>query len=136
MMEHTAGTVHIQGLRLFGRHGVMPQERTVGNEFEIDAKLSFDATQAMASDCLEATLNYASVVEAIKEQMAEPSMLLENVLWRIAQTLAARFGMIDEMELAIYKIHPPIPVQMGRVGFSCTWHKGSGLDGSAPIQKK
>ena len=36
----TEGTIHIDGLRIYARHGVNPQERVTGNMFEVNLELS------------------------------------------------------------------------------------------------
>lgn len=53
------GTVEINGLRIFARHGVLPQERQVGNLFEVSAHLVYPMDRALEHDDLGGTLNYA-----------------------------------------------------------------------------
>ena len=72
-------SVYIDKLRIFARHGVLPQERTVGNTFEVSVRLDFNALRAMISDSIDDTVNYAEAVEIIRGEMSMPSQLLENV---------------------------------------------------------
>ena len=73
-------TIEVDGLRLRARHGVMAQERIVGNEFEISLSLEYPpALKAVESDCVDDTLNYARAIEIVRQIMAEPSYLIEHV---------------------------------------------------------
>lgn len=119
---HTSDTyITIDRLSVFARHGVSPQERTVGNEFTVSAVLRYDATKAMSSDNLEHALNYAVAVDVIKVQMDKPSMLLENVAHRIGFALLAVFPSLASVTLTIVKQHPPIPAQVGEISFTATF---------------
>ena len=121
---HTSDTyITIDRLSLFARHGVMQQERTVGNEFTVSAVMHYDATKAMSSDNIEHALNYAVAVDVIKAQMSEPSMLLENVAHRIGFALLAVFPPLDSVTLTIAKKHPPVPAQIGEVSFTATFSR-------------
>ena len=114
-------SIVIEGLRIHARHGVLPQERRVGNVFEIDLRLDFDATAAMTTDRVESTVNYAEVVEVVEREMAVPSDLLEHVAGRIRTAICHHFPQITSGRLALYKIHPPMKAQLGRIGFIINW---------------
>ena len=49
----------IRGLRLFGYHGVNPEEKIQGQRFEIDADLYVNLAKACHSDRVEDTVSYA-----------------------------------------------------------------------------
>lgn len=102
-------SILVRGLRLFARHGVMPQERVVGNEFVVDVELLYPAADAVEHDRLEATVNYAEVVEVVKAQMAVPSQLIEHVAGRIAGALRLRWPLLKGGRVKVSKPAPPIP---------------------------
>ncbi len=56
-------SIVIDGLRIMARHGVWPQETTVGNMFEVSVRLDFDAAGAMMADNFGLTVSYAEVIE-------------------------------------------------------------------------
>lgn len=114
-------SILIEGLRIHARHGVLPQERTVGNLFELDIRLYFNAHKAMESDLVEETVNYAKVIDLVKDVMEEPSALLEHVAGRIRQAVCSEFPVISGGSISIYKIHPPVNAELGRVGFQLQW---------------
>ena len=117
----TEGTIHIDGLRIYARHGVNPQERVTGNMFEVNLELKIDAETAMKNDSLGDTVNYAEIVDIVKICMAEPSLLLENAAYRIQQAIATQFPDVKHGTIGLYKLHPPISAELGRVGFSFSW---------------
>lgn len=115
------GYVEIDRLALRGRHGVLPQEREVGNLFEISVGLSYDMAQAASTDDVAYALDYARVVDVIASEMAIPSALLENLVARIKDALIAEFPMIESGRIKVAKLVPPIPARMASVSVSCQW---------------
>lgn len=120
-MEKPCGTIEIGGLKLLANHGVRQQESLIGNTFEVNVKLTFDAEHAMRTDRLDLTISYAEVVEIVRQEMAFPSKLLEHVVYRIYQALMHRYSQIRGGEISVYKINPPIPAELGRTGFTFSW---------------
>ena len=120
-MAAMTGTVEINGLRLTAHHGVLPQERTVGNLFEVTVHLRYPMEGAMRHDDLSETLNYAEAVGIIRSEMETPSQLLENVVWRIREALLARFPRIGGGMIRLAKLTPPIPAEMADVAVRVEW---------------
>ena len=50
-------SITLDNLRFRARHGVMEQERAVGNTFVVALRLDYPFEEAMQTDNLEATLN-------------------------------------------------------------------------------
>lgn len=106
------GTVEIDRLRLEAFHGVMPQERRVGNLFEVSLRLEYDMEQAAQTDDVAFALNYAEVCQVVKEVMASPSNLLENVALRMRDALRERFPQLLSGVVTITKPTPPMGLQL------------------------
>lgn len=115
------GSITIDGLRIFARHGVLSQETAGGNLFELDIRLYFPCVSAMESDSLAETVNYAEVIDIVKAQMAVPSKLLEHVVGRIRKSVLERFPQISGGHIALRKLRPPISAELDAVGFSYEW---------------
>lgn len=81
----------------------------MGHNYRIDCILEVDIQQAMVSDDVRDTVNYAEVVQTIQEEMRQPSHLLEHVAGRIIQALQHRWPHIKGIDLSIAKLCPPIP---------------------------
>lgn len=64
----------------------------------------------MASDNVADALNYATLNNIVKEQMAVPSCLLEHVGGRICQEVLSRFPEAEKVQLRITKLNPPMGI--------------------------
>lgn len=100
--------IELKQMTFFAYHGVMEQERKVGNTFTIDLTIGMDLSRAIASDKLDDTISYADVYQAVKEEMAIPSNLIEHAAGRILQRLKADFPVIQQLRIRLAKRNPPM----------------------------
>ncbi|MDE7407275.1 MAG: dihydroneopterin aldolase [Muribaculaceae bacterium] len=106
-------TVEIERLRLRAFHGVCEQERRVGNTFEVTVRMDYDvADEAMSGDRMADFISYADVAQAVKEEMAVPSDLLEHVAWRIRSRLLAAFPQVSGGMVKVAKLMPPMGCEL------------------------
>ena len=116
MKTLTESYVHIDGIRLHARHGVLPQEQLTGNDYIINVRASYDISRAMQTDDVADTLNYAEVYNIIKEEMSIPSKLIEHVAGRIADRLMDSYSQINSVMLRITKCNPPMGADCNGAG--------------------
>ncbi len=117
-------TVEINKIRLHAHHGMMEQERHIGNLFEVSVRLSIPyrfAKEAFERDWLSGAIDYAEIAEIIKEVMAVPSCLLEHVTHRLRTKLLERFPMVTGGEIKVAKLTPPITAQMESATVTLAW---------------
>lgn len=114
-------SIALNGLRFQARHGVMEQERRVGNTFVVDLRLDYPFADAMETDNLDSTLNYAEVYDVVKTEMEKPSQLLERVAGRIRGELLRRYPEISGGRLRIEKLRPPIAGCTGSASVEVEW---------------
>lgn len=114
-------TIALEHLRIYARHGVMEQERTVGNEFIADLSLDIDATKGMRRDQLDGTISYADIYAVVATQMQTPSRTLEHAAIRIAEALRNGFLQIKSGSVKITKVTPPIPGICGSASVTYTF---------------
>ena len=100
--------IHLRGLRFHAFHGVMAQERMVGNDYEVDLRLRVNVERAMLSDDVADTVNYAEVYQLAKQVMGEPRNLVEHVAARIAQAILGKWSQVDEVNVCLTKRNPPM----------------------------
>lgn len=98
----------LQDLRFHAYHGVLPQERLTGNDYVVNLRIGYDIGDAMLSDDVNDTLNYAEVYQLVSQEMAVPSGLIEHVAGRIGDRLFRLFHKIEKVELKIIKQNPPM----------------------------
>ena len=99
--------IYLKNVRFHAYHGVLQQERIVGNDYVVNLVVDYDFTSAMETDELSPTINYAELYEIIKEEMAIPSKLLEHVVGRIGKRVFSEYSAIRQIQLAITKENPP-----------------------------
>lgn len=117
-----AGIIEINKLRLYAYHGVLEQEHRVGNEFEVSVKLIYPFDTAMNNDNISGTLNYARVIDIIKNEMLIHSNLLEHVIKRIRTSLVTQYPQIKGGSITIAKLSPPIAnTQLDSVAITYKW---------------
>ena len=114
----------LKDLRFYAYHGVGAQETQVGNEFVLDLRLRMDWTCAIRSDDVNDTRSYAGVYEAVKDEMARPSRLLEHVAGRIARRLFQDFSSLEEIELRLVKRNPPMGADIEGAGVELRVQRG------------
>lgn len=111
--------ITVDRLRLRAFHGVMPQERTVGNAFEISMRFEYPpALDAVTGDDLSSTINYARLVDIAKSVMAKPANLLEHIAGRIHQAVIAEYPQIAAGTITVAKIAPPIAAELSAAKFT------------------
>ena len=107
-MQLKESYIYLRNLRFHAFHGIMPQERIVGNDYIVNVRLRYDVSKAMLSDDVNDTLNYASVFDVISQEMAVPSGLLERVAYCMAERLCRKFPGIEAVDVKINKCNPPM----------------------------
>lgn len=119
----TRGCIFLHDIHIHAFHGVAPQERKVGNDFRINVKLYCNLNEACATDDLRKTISYADVYDVIKEEMTEPSLLLENAAERIVRHLFLTFKEVSSIELSLAKRNPPMNADIEEAGIEITCSK-------------
>ena len=121
-------SLFIDNDRFFAHHGVGEQERVVGNEFTVSLRLFADLRAAALSDDLADTISYAEVHELVRQEMEQPSRLLEHVAWRIAVGLFRAFPTAEAVQLRITKRNPPMGADVAGAGVELSLTRGEVVD--------
>lgn len=105
----------INGLRLFGYHGVNREEREQGQEFVVDVEAHMDLKEAGQTDLLGRTLDYDSLIKEITRVVSvERYSLIEAVAERIAEVVLGHRG-VQETVVRVTKPNPPVEVPLGSI---------------------
>lgn len=118
MMKVKECYINITNLRFHAYHGVLPQERLTGNDYLLTLHICYDFSEALISDDVRHTLNYAEVYQIVSEEMKHSCNLLEKVAGNIGNHLIQAFPLIQAIDLQITKVNPPM-------GADC---KGAGVE--------
>ena len=115
-MMNSQTYVRIEKLRIRALHGVLPQERTVGGDYEVSLRIGYPWQLAMETDNVSDTLDYAAVYRLVEREMVFPSQLLEHVAGRIAKALLRDFPQITSIDLWLTKLVPPMGADCAGAG--------------------
>jgi dihydroneopterin aldolase len=106
----------IASIRELGVHGVLPEEQTRPQPFEVDIELKVDLTSAGESDALDDTVDYGAVCEAVSRVVSsERYALLERLATRIADVCTSDPRVVGVV-VEVRKVHPPVRAMVGHVG--------------------
>ncbi|MBB2912562.1 dihydroneopterin aldolase [Streptosporangium becharense] len=112
--------ISLKGLRVRGRHGVLPAERELGQEFVVDVVLFLDTAPAAAGDDLTLTVHYGELAEDLARVVAgEPVDLIETLAQRLADVCLAR-EQVWSVEVSVHKPAAPIPLPFDDVVVTIT----------------
>ncbi|MEL7532205.1 MAG: dihydroneopterin aldolase, partial [Bacteroidota bacterium] len=99
-------TIAVEGIEVFGYHGVYDQERQDGNNFIVDVYLKSDIFRSAYTDQLADTLDYQQVYEIVLAEMKTPAKLLEHLAYRIARQISNSFPDILALQIKVSKLNP------------------------------
>jgi dihydroneopterin aldolase len=106
----------ISGIRELGVHGVLPEEQTRPQPFEVDLELVVDLASAGKSDDLDDTVDYAAVCEAVSRVVSsEKYQLLERLAERIAEVCTSD-PRVQSVVVEVRKVQPPVRAMLQHVG--------------------
>jgi dihydroneopterin aldolase len=109
--------IRLNDMTFFGYHGVLAEERSLGQRFIVDVEIQADLRAAGESDDLSKTVNYAEVVDLVKAVVTgAPMLLIEAVAETIAQTVLRDFPLAEGVAVAIRK--PSVPISAAVLGSS------------------
>jgi len=113
--EDPAVTVEITGLSLYTRHGVSEAERELGQRLVVDIVMELADCDALVTDRVEDTVDYAEVCEQVALAAQERSYrTLERLCSSIADRLLDRYGP-DTVRVKAAKPEPPMALPVEEV---------------------
>jgi dihydroneopterin aldolase/2-amino-4-hydroxy-6-hydroxymethyldihydropteridine diphosphokinase len=110
----------LTGIRGFGHHGVLSEERRDGQEFSADVVLTVDTRPAAVADDLNLTVDYSKVAaDTLAVIVGEPVDLIETVAQRIADRCLSYPG-VQGVQVTIHKPQAPVGVPVTDVQLRIT----------------
>ena len=108
-------TIILAGIRALGAHGVLPEEQTRPQPFEVDIELSVDLSAAGRSDALSDTVDYDVLAAAVVK-------IVEGGRYRLLEALAARIAEVCRanprvlgVTVTVRKLRPPVGIVIDSV---------------------
>ncbi|MDX1650880.1 MAG: dihydroneopterin aldolase [Brumimicrobium sp.] len=104
-MKHT---IEVNGIKLYAFHGCLPEEEKIGGRYTVDVCITTDFSSSFESDELCDTLDYVTINNVVKKEMAIRSKLIEHVANRIIIGLRNEISNILRARVKVIKHSPPI----------------------------
>lgn len=102
------GKITLNNIRLYAYHGCLQEESLIGSDYRVDLTVEADLQKSALTDSLMDTVDYVHLQQIVKENMAQPSKLLEHVAQRIIQAVLKEIILVEGVEVTVSKINPPI----------------------------
>jgi dihydroneopterin aldolase len=107
----------IEGLEVYGHHGVPNEERVVGQRLLFDVRLTMEECRGAHTDEVADTVDYTEIMDLITEVATVDSYsLLERLAQVSAEAILRKYPMLDEVWLQVSKPHPPVACALSGVG--------------------
>lgn len=101
--------ISLKGMAFYARHGVLDEERKIGQRFLIDIDLYLDLAAAGETDRLEDTVNYGEVYEKVRHVTeGNTYALIEKLAGEINRELLESYPQLEQVETTIHKPGAPV----------------------------
>ncbi len=101
--------IALRGVRARGRHGCLPAERELGQEFVVDVVLGVDTRPSADRDDLSRTVDYGTLTGRLVSLIEGPPVnLIETLAERLAAVCLDQEN-VEEVEVTVHKPSAPIP---------------------------
>ncbi|SDB27717.1 2-amino-4-hydroxy-6-hydroxymethyldihydropteridine diphosphokinase [Eubacterium oxidoreducens] len=120
--------IKIKNLEVFGHHGLLPEENTLGQKFLINATLYIQAGIAGQSDKMSDSIHYGDVCQFITKFMHDHTFkLIETVAEQLSRQLLLTYPRMKKIRLEVLKPWAPIGLPLESVsvevvrGWKCAY---------------
>jgi 7,8-dihydroneopterin aldolase/epimerase/oxygenase len=112
--------LELRGLSIYTHHGATDAEQEVGQRLEFELSLDVPDADALLTDRLEDTIDYAEVCDIVALAATERSYrTLERLCHVIAERLMERFG-CETVRVRAAKPEPPLPLAIDEAAVEVT----------------
>jgi len=108
-------TIQVHKVHLHAFHGIHPEERVLGNTFEVSLDVMYEEGDNAFED-ISNTIDYTILFEIIKSRMQTPTALLEKLAKDIIDEVKNKFLFVCGISISIYKLNMPIENFQGKIG--------------------
>jgi len=101
--------IKLINIAVHGRHGVLDEERRLGQPFFIDLHCRLPEGHRVRDDDLSTTVDYSALFSLVRRLAEEkPVRLLETLAERIATSILEGFPLVAEVDVEIRKPAAPL----------------------------
>lgn len=108
------GLITVEGIRVFGYHGHLPEEAKLGGHFIINVWVTADTSEVEKKDNLKHTVDYVRIITIVKEQMAIRADMIEVPAKRIVDAILS-LCKVQKVRVEVEKMQPPIDATFDKI---------------------
>lgn len=112
--------IQVTGIRCYGYTGYLPEERVLGQWFEVDLTLWIDLAAAGESDDIADTLDYRNAIEIVKQQVKNSKFALVEKLASAIANAILELERVQQVRVQLSKPAAPIPDFGGKITIDIT----------------
>ncbi|MCD2346658.1 2-amino-4-hydroxy-6-hydroxymethyldihydropteridine diphosphokinase [Clostridium guangxiense] len=115
----------IKDLEVFAHHGVLKEEKSLGQKFLLSFELLLDLKKAGTTDNLNETVNYAKLCTELENEFKRKKYdLIETAAEKTAEFILLNYNIIKTVKVTLKKPWAPIlkPVDYVAVQIERSWH--------------
>lgn len=111
--------IELTNIEFHAYHGCFDEEKIIGNTFIVNITVTTNIKQPSVSDNISDALNYQTLFNIVKAQMAITSNLLEHVAARIITAIEEEFGdKAEHITVTVSKHNPPLGGKLDKVSIT------------------
>lgn len=102
------GIIKVENIRVYAFHGCLKEETKIGSNYRVDLVVKANLKTSSKTDELSNTVDYVLLNKIVKEEMQQPSKLLETVANRILNRIFKEDSLVKKATVSVSKLNPPI----------------------------
>jgi dihydroneopterin aldolase len=100
----------MENMAFYGYHGVLREEKTLGQKFFVDAYIYLPLKKAGETGDLSFSINYGAVYETVKRVVTNERFdLLESLAERLCDEIFASYPQALKIRMRVKKPDAPVP---------------------------
>jgi len=118
--------IRIEDLAIQAFHGVLPEEKRLGQRFLLTIDMALDLKPAGRTDDLSRSVSYAEVAQSVTKLFAAQSWdLIETAAETIARHILVQWPLIRRVRVCVKKPWAPVGLPLDTVSVTVTraWHR-------------
>ena len=108
------GLITVEGIRVFGYHGHLPEEAVLGGHFIVNVWVEADTVEVEKTDDLNHTVDYVKIIAIVKDKMAIRSNMIEHSARRIVDAILP-LNKVKKVTVEVEKVLPPIDATFDKI---------------------
>ena len=115
----------INDLEIFAYHGVLNEEKSLGQRFLLSIELELDLKKAGIHDSLSDTVDYGKLCHEVENVFTKTSFdLIEKVAHEVCTFILSKYKLVSSVKIEVKKPWAPIgkPLKYASIVLFRKWH--------------